>query len=168
MYKNKQSGFTLVEMITVTVIIGILASVVISVINIPRIQARSRDSKRIADIKRVQTALELYFSDFRMYPSQDEWVGLSTLQTDLASHISDLPVDPRLGTPYNKTSCFGDVSVNYGYYYRSMSGGSYIIGAIMEVDGSSDNDRCGVTSVPNCSTYGCNDFAYCYCVQNPL
>jgi prepilin-type N-terminal cleavage/methylation domain-containing protein len=170
MYR-KQKGFTLVEIILVTVIIAILAGTVISVINIPRIQARSRDSRRVGDIKRMQTALELHFADNRSYPDfSTSWVEVNTagFSTAMASYISDTPQDPRNGES-SGVSCFG--SGNYGYWYRTTAGGAtYVLGTIVEMAETAEDDMC--SSVPNCANaaYACPTATAtrCYCVQNPM
>lgn len=170
MLENKnQKGFTLVEMILVTVIIGILASIVIGVINIPRLQARSRDSKRIGDLKMIQSSLELYFANNRRYPQQvGSWV--LTNSTGFSNYISNIPSDPRKDAP-SGVSCFTNGITNYGYYYRSQSDGKYILGGVMEImDTAAEGNSCTAASVSNCgdSSYGCKPDIHCYCVQNPM
>src|SRR5436853_5053100 len=60
--RNKnQKGFTLIELLVVIAIIGLLASVVLLSLNSAR--AKSRDAKRLADIRQLVSALELYFND---------------------------------------------------------------------------------------------------------
>ncbi len=83
MKKNK--GFTLIELLVVIAIIGVLASVVLASFNSAR--KKSRDARRIADIKQLQLALELYFDSNNAYPS-----GLAALATD--GHIASVPDDP--------------------------------------------------------------------------
>ena len=68
MVKKKQKGFTLIELLVVIAIIGLLASVVLLALNTAR--AAARDAKRIADIKQLSSALELYYNDNAGYPSQ--------------------------------------------------------------------------------------------------
>ena len=58
MKKINKKGFTLIELLVVIAIIGILASVVLASLNSAR--AKSRDARRIADVKQLQLALELY------------------------------------------------------------------------------------------------------------
>jgi len=163
MYK-KQKGFTLIEMIIVTVIIGILAGMVITVINIPRIQARSRDSRRIGDLKRIQSALELYFSNNRQYSESDTWTIFSNLILD-EEYMNQVPADPR--TENTGVTCFGPNSNNYGYWYRSNSPGTYVLGTIMELDTSAQDNLC--SDLAECAGgYDCNHAGLCYCVTSPM
>jgi prepilin-type N-terminal cleavage/methylation domain-containing protein len=64
---KKQKGFTLIELLVVIAIIGLLASVVLLALNSAR--AKSRDAKRLADLRQVASALELYFNDNSSYPT---------------------------------------------------------------------------------------------------
>jgi type II secretion system protein G len=66
--RNKNAkGFTLIELLVVIAIIGLLASVVLLALNSAR--AKSRDAKRLADVRQIASALELYFNDVSAYPS---------------------------------------------------------------------------------------------------
>jgi prepilin-type N-terminal cleavage/methylation domain-containing protein len=61
-------GFTVVELITVVAIISILAGVVI--FNAVAGSARSRDVDRQADLRTLQSAIELYKQRYGRYPAQ--------------------------------------------------------------------------------------------------
>lgn len=65
--RNKNKGFTLIELLVVIAIIGLLASVVLLALNSAR--AKARDAKRIADIRQIASAMELYFNDSNSYPT---------------------------------------------------------------------------------------------------
>ncbi len=63
---NKR-GFTLIELLVVIAIIGLLST--LAVVALGSARQKARDSKRLADLKQVQTALELYYTDQTSYPS---------------------------------------------------------------------------------------------------
>ncbi|TAH33528.1 prepilin-type N-terminal cleavage/methylation domain-containing protein [Candidatus Saccharibacteria bacterium] len=65
--KQKQSGFTIVELLIVIVIIGILAGLVIT--TFVGIQARGRDSERQTDINAIQKQVEAYYAVNGAYPT---------------------------------------------------------------------------------------------------
>ncbi len=65
--KKNQSGFTIVELLIVIVIIGILAGLVIT--TFVGIQGRARNSERQTDINSISTQLEGYFAKNSGYPS---------------------------------------------------------------------------------------------------
>ncbi len=62
---NKK-GFTLIELLVVIAIIGLLSTLAVVALGSARVKAR--DSKRLSDLKQLQTALELYYNDKNAYP----------------------------------------------------------------------------------------------------
>jgi general secretion pathway protein G len=74
---SRQSGFTLIEIMVVVVIIGILASVIV-----PRIMDnpdKARVAKAKNDIRALESALDIYRLDNYVYPTTDQ--GLEALVT---------------------------------------------------------------------------------------
>ncbi len=67
MLKENKKGFTIIELLIVIAIIGLLAT--ISMVALNGARQKSRDAKRLADIRQIQTALELYFNDNNNYPA---------------------------------------------------------------------------------------------------
>lgn len=59
-------GFTLIELGIVLVVIGVITTITIVSLNI--ISAKNRDTKRIGDVRSIQTALELYYNRNSSYP----------------------------------------------------------------------------------------------------
>lgn len=83
-----ESGFTLVELMVVIVIIGLLATVVI--INVMPASNRAATTKARADIATLEQALDMYRLDNLRYPTAQE--GLQALVA--GDYIRRLPEDP--------------------------------------------------------------------------
>lgn len=90
MQRNTKKGFTLIELLVVIAIIGILSSVVLASLNSAR--EKSRDAKRVSDVKQIQLALELYFDAKGEYPD-----ALSKLAP---AYIPQVPKDPLANAAY--------------------------------------------------------------------
>ncbi len=122
MYSTRQRGFTLIELLVVIAIIGLLSSVVLASLNGAR--KKGRDARRTADLKQIQTALELYYSDNLAYPTlttvNTTKAGFDTALAGLApAYVASIPSDPSGGSAT--------------YYYKSTTAGAfYCLGATME------------------------------------
>lgn len=98
--KQKQSGFTIVELLIVIVVIGILAAITIVAYN--GIQTRARNAERTTEIAAVQKALEMYRIDNSVYPTNDGSYSFAPLASALVpKYMSAIPTDPISTTPYN-------------------------------------------------------------------
>ena len=124
MKKTYKRGFTLIELLVVIAIIGILASIVLASLDSAR--KKGRDARRIADVKQIQLALELYYDANGVYPS-----ALTTANLVTPGYISVLPTDPLSG------------STVYGYTYAPLTASasgtvcsSYHLGADLETGNS--------------------------------
>jgi len=103
---TKQSGFSLIEILVVLVIMGLLISVVAPTV------LNSADDARIqkvqADFKSIETALKIYRLDNYVYPTTEQGlealVAPSSLEPEQRNfkqggYLSELPMDPW-GRPY--------------------------------------------------------------------
>jgi type II secretion system protein G len=141
MRKKGNRGFTLIELLVVIAIIGILSSVVLASLNTAR--QKSRDAKRISDVKQLQLALEFYFDANGAYPSVTD-LDSSTIVAD--GYIATIPHDPVGGGDYL-----------YAYYPTSGSATTYHIGTTLEDTGHTvldSDDTCDSTSGTGCTGGG--------------
>lgn len=138
---NKK-GFTLIELLVVIAIIGLLATIVLVSLNNAR--KKARDIKRIADIKQIQTALEMYYDDHGNYPisgscnstvpngswcnsvqsqSNGHWLREGALT--LSPYMENDPIDPNQGS----SAVWGAGGNTYYYFSRGYGGAGqwYII-----------------------------------------
>lgn len=148
---NTKRGFTLIELLVVIAIIGILSAVVLASLNSAR--EKSRDARRISDVKQLQLALELYFDASTTYP-----VGTDLQPVVASGYIATLPKDPSTGN---------------GYTYQAMdSGGSacssspcvdYVLGANLEDNGHTvlGSDIDGTVGGIDCDDPGAGGPDYC-------
>jgi len=122
--KNKKA-FTLIELLVVIAIIGLLAT--LSVLALNNARAKSRDAKRVADIKQMQTALELYFNDKQSYPTSSEMTTsiFSTSTNGTSTYMQVIPTSPNP----QATACTGaDVYT----YTQDSAGASYSLNYCLE------------------------------------
>lgn len=130
--KKVLAGFTLIEVLVVIAIMGILASVVF--VGMRPAGEQARDTQRQADLREVQTALELYRNRYGRYPEGCNAPGTWSGQADsnvacasastpyilgnpgagrpFAEFMTPLPRDPKLN------------GANSGYMYVTNTDGS--------------------------------------------
>ncbi len=90
-FRKTAKGFTLIELLVVIAIIGILSSIVLASLNTAR--QKSRDARRVADLKQVQLAMQLFYDANSSYPT-------TTLAALTPTYIATVPRDPVGQTDY--------------------------------------------------------------------
>ena len=131
MKKMNKKGFTLIELIVVIAIIGLLST--LAVVALGSARTKARDAKRLSDLKQLQTALELYFTDVNNYPAGNavtlgsgNYACLNSsgfAATGCASpYMGQVPKDPQNGS-----------------YVYTVNGNSYTVTAALEGDVSGLN-----------------------------
>lgn len=114
--KRKESGFTIVELLIVIVVIGILAALVITTFS--GIQKKARDSERQTDINAVHGQVEAYYAQNGKYPTlanlQSNASSTDWVQSNLKGLDASALKDPKL--PASTTFPAATPSAtNYGY-----------------------------------------------------
>ncbi len=114
---KKQKGFTLIELLVVIAIIGLLSTLAVVALNNAR--QKSRDAKRVSDVKQIQTALELYYNDANAYPTTGAVVTGGTITYGDTTYMQIVPSNP---SPMADGSCPGD-----DYSYVNTSANTYTL-----------------------------------------
>lgn len=127
--KMTNKGFTLIELLVVIAIIGLLST--LAVVALDSAREKARDSKRLSDLKQVQTALELYYTDQGSYPTEVQPVELGTGNVaclNSSGFAATLCTNPYMGVIPDDPSNGG------AYLYTSADGTTYSIDASLEGD----------------------------------
>jgi type II secretion system protein G len=135
-------AFTLIELLVVIAVIGLLST--IAVVSLGQARIKARDVKRMADLKQISTAIELYLNNNNYLPRNtagwctyisDPTNGYgAAFQSDLASYIANVPLDP---VNKNKPT---------DYFYKNIDNvGKYVLCAKLEnaTGNSYDYSACG-------------------------
>lgn len=166
-------GFTIVELLIVIVVIAILAAITIVAFN--GVQSRARDAQRMADIKTIVKALELYKSTTGTYPNAVSTANASGWEVSTtgssptnflaalvssSSGVSKIPVDPtNTGDPTSLNPSWNTNEYEYYYYFYpagqnscdTARGAFYVLGVTrMET-------VAGGTSAPTSPNWSCGN-----------
>ena len=125
-----QAGFTLIELLVVIAIIGLLAAIILASLDTAR--TKSRDARRLADIREIQNALEQYAATCGSFPQPlSSGAGLGAGDNNgcpsgitLGTFLTPVPTDPKSGLSYAYTA-FGSGSNCTTYH----------LGARLEISG---------------------------------
>jgi len=127
--RRAASGFTLIEIMVVIVILGVLAALVV-----PRVMSRPDEARAVAakqDVASIMQALKLYRLDNQRYPSTEQGLmalvqkpSVSPVPLNWKSYLERLPNDPW-GKPYQflNPGIRGEIDV-FSFGADGQSGGT--------------------------------------------
>ncbi|MCF1427444.1 MAG: type II secretion system major pseudopilin GspG [Shewanella sp.] len=99
--RNKQHGFTLLEVMVVIVILGILASIVVP--NLMGNKDKADQQKAVTDIVALENALDMYKLDNGVYPTTEQGLDALVKKPSISpeprnyregGYVKRLPKDP--------------------------------------------------------------------------
>jgi len=115
----KQTGFTIVELLIVIVVIGILA--VITVVAYNGVQNRGKDSQLDAAVNQLKKSLELYYVDEGVYPPACGSDGTGCNASSLVSYLVPKYLPSLPTTPTTLNYVRGTTSQSYGLLVDYLS-----------------------------------------------
>jgi prepilin-type N-terminal cleavage/methylation domain-containing protein len=129
-------GFTLFELLVVIGIIGLLST--LAVVALTSVRQKTRDAKRVADVRSIRYALELYFNDQNTYPSHGSGANII------------------LGGANSRTLCGGTASGASGWKASCASGDTVYMGLVpaasVPADGSCSDAQNDFTYIQTSTT----------------
>ncbi len=126
MKNMNKKGFTLIELLVVIAIIGLLST--LAVVALGNARQKARDARRLSDLKQLQTALELYYTDQTAYPAG---AGVTLGATGQACLNASGFTTVGCGSPY-MGQVPSDPLATQSYVYTLATSSSYIVTANLE------------------------------------
>lgn len=150
------SGFTLIEMLVVIIIISFLIGIALT--GTLGFQGAARDTRRIGDLRNAQNFLELYFNMCGHYPGTAN-CAVAPVGGQVTWDVLSGVMVPKVTSQFPK-----EISGKKYYYGVSSDGLSYTIGAQLERDNSVlVNDIDGTSNGVSCDDATPNFF---YCISS--
>jgi prepilin-type N-terminal cleavage/methylation domain-containing protein len=113
-----KKAFTLIELLVVIAIIALLST--LSVVALNSARAKSRDARRLSDIKNTQTALEMYFDTAGEYPAT--LMAGNELSYGGLVFLAKVPSDPLGSNQYNYAQTESGQSYTLDFTVESKAG----------------------------------------------
>jgi len=81
-------GFSLVELLIVTAVIGLIAAIAIP--NLVNAIQRGRQARTVADARGLATGIGMYQQDYAKFPLEGSLVVLSTIEAHIAPYMGEI------------------------------------------------------------------------------
>lgn len=147
----RRRAFTLVELLVVIAIIGLLST--IAAVSLGTARSKGKDTKRIADLKQVRSALDMYYQENGVYPTCGQacatycdcttvgWGASWTTMEIRPTYIASMPVDPTNTSAYGYFYARGYKPTGNCSWQNTNLPSDYIIATNLELPNSA-SDSC--------------------------
>ncbi len=155
--KNKQSGFTIVELLIVIVIIGILATLTIVAYN--GIQGRAIAATLQSDLDSASKQLKLYQVDHSAYPTTNDCSASPVANSIcLKASGSTIYTTFQVSNSLASSQAFCLTATNGAINYRITDSSTPTVGTCSGIILGGTACPSGFIVIPGSSTYGTSDF----------
>lgn len=133
-----KKGFTLIELLVVITILAIMATIILSILQVSSLK-RSRDTRRMSDLKQYQLALENYATNnSASFPVSAQPVrAAGSVCTNLAGYLEKCTEDPW----YSKDGSPSDCTTLKHTYCYSSDGIKWVLWTKVEVNTTDASKR---------------------------
>src|SRR3989304_1592623 len=156
---KKALGFTLIELLVVMAVLGVLVTILLVALDPVRLIGQSRDSKRRSDLQQIKVAMQQYYNDCKVYPT-DAQVPFTNPPSALGNTGNG--VDGAAGTCDDGAVYMKQVPNEnggaYDYRVETVNRQSYEVGANLNYTTTDDNNtrtKCD-TTIGGASDYPAN------------
>ena len=133
-----KKGFTLIELLVVIAIIALLSTLSVVALNSARV--KSRDARRLSDIKQIRTALEMYFDQNMAYPAVGATSTLGMASSSCLTSSGWTTTVGCTGTVYMQNVPDDPQGVGTSIYKYTVggTGSTYTINYVLENGGAKE------------------------------
>ena len=160
---KRTSGFTIVELLIVVVVIAILAA--ITIVSYNGIQQRANNTRRASDIEVAAKAIEMYYAQHGSYPVTGTTAG--DVRTDSNCSVGTRTADwipgvvPAFISKLPQSDGKNPNGANTGCYKYWSNGSSYLVSAWIAVEGGPQTSTMYRRAGFREASFGASDQYYC-------